>query len=146
MEKAKQNLGYVIFLSVVAAIGGFLFGYDTAVISGTVQQVTQQFDLNSLQVGWFVGCALVGSISGVSIAGILSDHFGRKKTMILSALLFSVSAIGCAIASSYTGLRYLQDHRRHRYWNRFNCLTDVYLGGQPAEVSREPCSLCTSWQ
>lgn len=104
MEKAKQNLGYVIFLSVVAAIGGFLFGYDTAVISGTVQQVTQQFDLNSLQVGWFVGCALVGSISGVSIAGILSDHFGRKKTMILSALLFSVSAIGCAIASSYTGL------------------------------------------
>jgi len=104
MENAKQNLGYVIFLSVVAAIGGFLFGYDTAVISGTVQQVTLQFGLSSMQVGWFVGCALVGSISGVSIAGILSDHFGRKKTMILSALLFSVSAIGCAIASSYTGL------------------------------------------
>ena len=62
MEKTKQNLGYVISLSVVAAIGGFLFGYDTAVISGTVQQVTQQFDLNSMQVGWFVGCALVGSI------------------------------------------------------------------------------------
>jgi len=104
MENAKHNLGYVIFLSVVAAIGGFLFGYDTAVISGTVQQVTHQFGLNSMQVGWFVGCALVGSISGVSIAGILSDHFGRKKTMILSAILFSVSAIGCAIASSYTGL------------------------------------------
>jgi sugar porter (SP) family MFS transporter len=104
MEKAGHNLGYVISLSVVAAIGGFLFGYDTAVISGTVQQVTQQFDLNSMQVGWFVGCALVGSISGVSIAGMLSDHLGRKKTMILSALLFTVSAIGCAISSSYAGL------------------------------------------
>lgn len=104
MEKARHNLGYVISLSVVAAIGGFLFGYDTAVISGTVQQVTQQFDLNSMQVGWFVGCALVGSISGVSIAGMLSDHLGRKKTMILSALLFTVSAIGCAISSSYAGL------------------------------------------
>ncbi len=104
MGRAKQNIGYVISLSVVAAIGGFLFGYDTAVISGTVQQVTLQFDLNSMQIGWFVGCALVGSIIGVSLAGMLSDRFGRKKTMILSALLFSVSAVGCAVSSGYTGL------------------------------------------
>jgi sugar porter (SP) family MFS transporter len=104
MRRAKQNIGYVISLSVVAAIGGFLFGYDTAVISGTVQQVTLQFDLNSMQIGWFVGCALVGSIIGVSLAGMLSDRFGRKKTMILSALLFSVSAVGCAVSSGYTGL------------------------------------------
>lgn len=96
--KNQNNIGYVIFLSVVAALGGFLFGYDTAVISGTIDQVTKQFNLDALQQGWYVGCALVGSIIGVAGAGILSDKFGRKNTMILSAILFSASAIGCAIS------------------------------------------------
>ncbi len=93
-------MNYVIFLSVVAAIGGFLFGYDTAVISGTVLQVSTQFSLTSLQSGWYVGCALVGSIIGVLFAGTLSDRFGRKSTMILSAILFTLSAMGCAISFS----------------------------------------------
>lgn len=95
-----NNIGYVTFLSVVAALGGFLFGYDTAVISGTVSQVSTQFSLTSLQSGWYVGCALVGSIIGVLFAGTLSDGFGRKKTMILSAILFTLSAVGCAISSN----------------------------------------------
>ncbi len=95
---------YSIFLSLVAAIGGFLFGYDTAVISGTISQVSAQFDLDSIQTGWYVGCALVGSIIGVSGAGILSDYLGRKLTMFISAILFFVSALGCAIASDFTGL------------------------------------------
>lgn len=92
---------YVSFLSVVAALGGFLFGYDTAVISGTILRVTSQFQLTTLQSGWYVGCALVGSIAGVMFAGTLSDKLGRKKTMILSAILFSASAIGCAIAADF---------------------------------------------
>ncbi|WP_332456553.1 sugar porter family MFS transporter [Petrimonas sp.] len=95
-----NNIGYVTFLSVVAALGGFLFGYDTAVISGTVSQVSTQFSLTSLQSGWYVGCALVGSIIGVLFAGTLSDRFGRKRTMILSAFLFTLSAVGCAISSN----------------------------------------------
>ncbi|MDD2512792.1 MAG: sugar porter family MFS transporter [Proteiniphilum sp.] len=95
-----NNLGYVTFLSVVAALGGFLFGYDTAVISGTVSQVSSQFSLSTLQSGWYVGCALVGSITGVLFAGALSDRFGRKRTMILSAILFTASAIGCAISAN----------------------------------------------
>jgi len=99
MQKTN-NLYYVTFLSVVAALGGFLFGYDTAVISGTVSQVSTQFSLTSLQSGWYVGCALVGSIIGVLFAGALSDRFGRKRTMILSAILFTLSAVGCAISSS----------------------------------------------
>ena len=55
--KSTINFGYLIFLSVVAALGGFLFGYDTAVISGTIAQVTQLFQLDALQQGWYVGCA-----------------------------------------------------------------------------------------
>ena len=102
--KSTINLGYLVFLSVVAALGGFLFGYDTAVISGTIAQVTEQFLLDALQQGWYVGCALVGSIIGVLFAGILSDKFGRKFTMILSAILFSTSAIGCAVSVDFNQL------------------------------------------
>ena len=102
--KAKINIGYLVFLSVVAALGGFLFGYDTAVISGTIAQVTQLFQLDSLQQGWYVGCALVGSITGVLMAGVLSDMIGRKRTMIFSAVLFSASAIGCAFSIDFNQL------------------------------------------
>lgn len=102
--KSTINLGYLVFLSVVAALGGFLFGYDTAVISGTIAQVTEQFGLDALQQGWYVGCALIGSIIGVLFAGILSDKLGRKSTMILSAILFSTSAIGCAVSTDFNQL------------------------------------------
>ncbi len=104
MNMKKENVGYVIFLSVVAAIGGILFGYDTAVISGTTTKVTEQFGLDTMQLGWYVGCALIGSIIGVASAGVLSDRFGRKKAMLFSAFMFSLSAIGCAVCNSLTGL------------------------------------------
>ncbi len=102
--KQHVNFGYLIFLSVVAALGGFLFGYDTAVISGTIGQVSAQFGLDVLQQGWYVGCALIGSIAGVMGAGMLSDRLGRKKTMLLSALLFTTSAIGCAFTANFDQL------------------------------------------
>ena len=91
-------------MAVVAAIGGILFGYDTAVISGTTEMVKSQFSLSSGGEGWYVGCALIGSIAGVLCAGALSDYLGRKKTMLISAALFSISAIGCAICGSFDGL------------------------------------------
>lgn len=102
--KSQTNTGYVAFLSLVAAIGGILFGYDTAVISGTISGVAAQFSLDAMQQGWFVGCALVGSIGGVAVAGVLSDRFGRKLTMLLSAVLFTVSAVGCAVSADFTQL------------------------------------------
>ena len=102
--KSASNFSYLIFLSVVAALGGFLFGYDTAVISGTIAQVSQLFQLDALQQGWYVGCALIGSIVGVLFAGILSDKLGRKLTMVISAVLFSTSALGCAISADFTQL------------------------------------------
>jgi SP family arabinose:H+ symporter-like MFS transporter len=99
MRNPDNHLSYVIWLSVVASLGGFLFGYDTAVISGTVDQVSVQFSLDDITKGWYVGCALAGSIAGVLIAGTLSDRFGRKIVLILSAVLFSVSGLGCMIAA-----------------------------------------------
>jgi len=102
--KKKNTLGYVIFMAVVAAIGGILFGYDTAVISGTTGIVKNQFRLTDMMEGWYVGCALIGSISGVLVAGTLSDYLGRKLTMLISAALFSISAIGCAVCGSFDGL------------------------------------------
>lgn len=104
MGKDSGQLGYVIWLSFVAALGGFLFGYDTAVISGTVEQVASQFSLDDFGKGWYVGCALVGSIGGVVIAGPLSDKFGRKIVLLLSAVLFSASGVGCMVASGETML------------------------------------------
>lgn len=100
----KNNIGYVAFLSIVAALGGFLFGYDTAVISGTISKVAAQFGLDSMQSGWYVGSALVGSILGVMAAGAMSDRFGRKKTMLISAALFTISAAGCAVSANWDQL------------------------------------------
>ena len=98
------HIGYVIFLALVAAGGGFLFGYDTAVICGTIGQVTQLYGLNVLQLGWYVGCALVGSILGVAAAGTLSDRLGRKTAMIVAATMFTLSAVGCALCNTFDQL------------------------------------------
>jgi MFS transporter, SP family, arabinose:H+ symporter len=100
MKDHSNQIIYVVWLSIVASLGGFLFGYDTAVISGTVDQVSIQFHLSDITKGWYVGCALVGSIAGVIMAGSLSDKFGRKIVLLLSAVLFSVSGIGCMIAGN----------------------------------------------
>lgn len=102
--KSTCNFGYMLFLSIIAALGGFLFGYDEAVISGTISDVSQQFSLDEMAEGWFVGSALFGAIIGVAFAGALSDRFGRKRAMMLSALLFCISMIGCAFCSTFTGL------------------------------------------
>lgn len=102
--KGKTNNGYVLFLAIVAALGGILFGYDTAVISGTVSQVTAQFGLDALSSGWYVGCALIGSIFGVAVAGVMSDKLGRRLSMLIAAVLFTTSAVGCAVCGSFDAL------------------------------------------
>ena len=99
-----KGTAYVIFMAAVAAIGGILFGYDTAVISGTTDIVRNQFSLSASGEGWYVGCALIGSIIGVLCAGSLSDYIGRKITMLISAAFFSISSIGCAVCGSFDAL------------------------------------------
>jgi len=95
---------YAIFLTIIAALGGFLFGYDTAVISGTTEDVKLFYDLNDFQQGWYVGCAILGSIIGVMMSGKLSDAFGRRPLLMTAAVMFSVSAIGCAIYTTFDQL------------------------------------------
>ena len=103
-KTSEMSAGRVLFVAMVAALGGILFGYDTAVVSGTTRIVADQFSLSELSKGWYVGCALIGSIIGVSVAGMMSDFLGRKKTMFISAVMFSISAIGCAVCGNFSQL------------------------------------------
>src|SRR5699024_9414206 len=99
MNKSLKRKLNLVFITSIAALGGFLFGFDTAVISGVIGFVKEDFAMSSAQEGWFVSSALLGCIIGVACAGKLSDKFGRKKVLVTSAVLFTVSAIGCMLAS-----------------------------------------------
>ncbi len=94
----------VILISFISALGGLLFGFDTAVISGTIKMVTGEFALGVDLQGWFVSSAIVGCVLGVASAGLISDVLGRKKVLLASAVFFTVSALGCALASSMASL------------------------------------------
>lgn len=101
-EHAQGSMLYVAVVALVAALGGLLFGYDTAVINGAIGFLTTYFDLNPVLKGWAVSSALVGCIVGACFAGVLSDWMGRKKVLLISAVLFTLSAIGSAIPESLT--------------------------------------------
>ncbi len=103
-QNQKINRPYLFFIASAAALGGFLFGYDTAIISGTISMVKTQFGLSIVSEGWFVSSALVGCIIGVSFAGEMSDRFGRKSSLILSGFLFLISALGCSVCATQTQL------------------------------------------
>jgi SP family sugar:H+ symporter-like MFS transporter len=90
--------GPVILVSVAAALGGFLFGYDTAVINGTVDSIQDRFNLSSGVLGFVVSSALLGCAVGAWFAGPLADRFGRVRIMVVAAIFFAVSAIGSALA------------------------------------------------
>jgi sugar porter (SP) family MFS transporter len=92
----KSKHSYVIFVTVIAAIGGLLFGFDTAIVAGATRYLKDQFALSSLQEGWAVSVVLIGCMFGAGLAGTISDRVGRKRFMIVSAVLFFVSALGCA--------------------------------------------------
>ena len=100
--KAEYNFGYIWLISVVAALGGLLFGYDWVVIGGAKPFFERFFHLtNAAQSGWANSCALIGCFVGALVAGALSDKFGRKRLLILSASLFAVTSIGNALAPSF---------------------------------------------
>jgi sugar porter (SP) family MFS transporter len=100
--KADYHFGYIWLISIVAALGGLLFGYDWVVIGGAKLFFERYFHITSpAESGWANSCALVGCLFGALIAGTLSDRFGRKKLLILSAFLFAVTSIGNALAPTF---------------------------------------------
>jgi SP family arabinose:H+ symporter-like MFS transporter len=88
---------YVIFVSIIAAIGGLLFGFDTAIVAGATRYLKDQFSLSAFGEGLAVSIVLIGCMFGAGTAGTISDRIGRKKFLLVSAVLFFVSAIGCAV-------------------------------------------------
>src|SRR5687768_18409632 len=89
---------FVRLITLIAALGGFLFGFDMAVVSGIIEPVKLRYGLSSSQEGLFVSCALLGCIAGVAFSGYLSDKIGRKKVLFISAFLFLISAVGFALS------------------------------------------------
>lgn len=102
--KSGGSIQYLALVCLVASLGGLLFGFDTAVISGTVERVREQFGLNELMEGWFTSSALIGCVLGAAIAGTLGDRFGRKPTLLASAIFFLVSAIYSTIPHAFSVL------------------------------------------
>ncbi len=101
--QAEYNYGYVWLISMVAAMGGLLFGWDWVVIGGAKPFFQRYFELTSeAQIGWANSCALVGCLVGALIAGALSDRFGRKRLLVAAALLFAVTSLGNALAGNFT--------------------------------------------
>jgi len=101
--KADYSFSYVWLISVVAAMGGWLFGWDWVVIGGEKPFFQRYFELTSAaQIGWANSCALIGCLLGALGAGALSDKFGRKRLLIVAALLFAMTSLGNAFANSFT--------------------------------------------
>jgi sugar porter (SP) family MFS transporter len=100
----RYNLGYVWLISLVAAMGGLLFGYDWVVIGGAKPFFEPFFNLTRESLrGWANSCALLGCLAGAVLSGGLSDRFGRKRLLVVAALLFAVSSVLTGWASSFSG-------------------------------------------
>lgn len=99
----QVSMKFVTLVSMVSALGGLLFGFDTAVVSGAIGFMEEHFDLTKLQVGWAVSSLIIGCIVGAAMSGILGDRFGRKRVLIAAAILFIISSIGSAIPESFSG-------------------------------------------
>jgi SP family arabinose:H+ symporter-like MFS transporter len=102
--ETKQVKHFISLITLIAALGGFLFGFDMAVVSGIIEPVRAQYGLSAAEEGLFVSFALVGCIAGVAFSGYLSDKIGRKKVLFVAAVLFLISAVGFSMSSTYTVL------------------------------------------
>lgn len=96
-----MNKSYTISISFIVALGGFLLGFDSAVISGAISGIRTYFEMTDWELGFSVGCVIFGAMAGNITAGPLSDRFGRKIILIATAVLFTVSALWSATATTY---------------------------------------------
>src|SRR5262252_45000 len=97
---ASGSVWYVLALSSVAAIGGFLFGFDSGVINGTVDALAQAFGTRAAGTGFAVASVLLGCAVGAFAAGTVADRYGRRPTMLLNGVLFLISAVATGAANS----------------------------------------------
>ena len=95
---------HLILITAVAALGGFLFGFDTGVVSGLNESIKAYFALDTIWEGFFVSSMTIGCIIGAAIAGFASDALGRKLVLLLSGMLFFISALGCGFPPNFIGL------------------------------------------
>jgi len=98
--KSQSNLGYLLIISFVAAFGGLLFGYDTAVVSGAIGFLSRHFRLTAELTGWAASSLLVGCMAGAALAGPAGDRFGRKPSLVFCGALFALSALASAVPDS----------------------------------------------
>lgn len=94
---------YLLAISFVSTIGGFLFGYDTAIISGCNSFLETQYNLTAGMLGWVVSSALLGTILGCIISGRITDKYGRKKALLLAASCLTISAVGSMLPPQFLG-------------------------------------------
>lgn len=94
---SSKATGYVVRISLIAALGGFLFGFETAVISGAEKTIQELWHLSSGWQGFTVASSLIGTVIGSLIAGVPAQRYGRKKVLTIIAILYLISAIGCAV-------------------------------------------------
>jgi SP family arabinose:H+ symporter-like MFS transporter len=100
--KAQSTFRALALITLVAGVGGFLFGYDTAVINGANQYLKAHFNLNSVQEGVAGASAILGCIPGAMVAGFLSDRFGRRKVLFICAILYAASGLLSAVPRTFT--------------------------------------------
>jgi SP family sugar:H+ symporter-like MFS transporter len=99
-EKSSTNFGFIILITLVATIGGFLFGYDSGVINGTVDGLQKAFHSDSAGTGFNVASILLGCAVGAFMAGWLADKFGRRTILIIASVCFTASALGAGLAQN----------------------------------------------
>jgi SP family arabinose:H+ symporter-like MFS transporter len=99
LQSGKIDLRFITLVSFVAALGGLLFGFDTAIISGTLPYITAYFKLDAYGLGWAVSAILIGCAVGALLAGKLADKYGRRFMLIICAVLFGVSGIGAGFSN-----------------------------------------------
>ncbi len=139
-SSSQGSLRFVLFATAVTAIGGFLFGYDTAVINGANTFLQAHFELDpqrdSLLIGLATASAILGCIPGAMSAGFISDRFGRRRVLFFCALLYAVSGILSAIPQTFRPVHRRPGTQRHCHRRVLHDLPGLHRGNRAAAVAR----------